>query len=32
VKAHLHGIFAKLNVLSCTEAIAAASRRGLDRL
>ena len=32
VKAHLRSIFAKLNVLSRTEAIAAASRRGLIRL
>jgi DNA-binding NarL/FixJ family response regulator len=32
VKAHLRSIFAKLNVLSRTEAIAAASRRGLVRL
>ena len=32
VKAHLKSIFAKLNVLSRTEAIATASRRGLVRL
>jgi two-component system NarL family response regulator len=32
VKSHLRSIFAKLNVLSRTEAIAAASRRGLVRL
>lgn len=32
VKSHLRSIFAKLNVLSRTEAIAAASRRGLIRL
>jgi DNA-binding NarL/FixJ family response regulator len=32
VKAHLRSIFAKLNVLSRTEAIAAASRRGLVQL
>jgi two-component system NarL family response regulator len=32
VKAHLRSIFAKLNVLSRTEAIAAASRRGLVEL
>jgi DNA-binding NarL/FixJ family response regulator len=32
VKAHLRSIFAKLNVLSRTEAIATASRRGLVRL
>ncbi len=32
VKAHLRGVFAKLNVLSRTEAITAASRRGLVRL
>lgn len=32
VKSHLRGIFAKLNVLSRTEAIAAASRRGLVQL
>ncbi len=32
VKGHLHNIFAKLNVLSRTEAIAAASRRGLIQL
>jgi DNA-binding NarL/FixJ family response regulator len=32
VKSHLKAIFAKLNVLSRTEAIAAASRRGLIRL
>ena len=32
VKAHLRSIFAKLNVLSRTEAIAAASRRGLIEL
>ena len=32
VKGHLRSIFAKLNVLSRTEAIAAATRRGLVRL
>jgi two-component system NarL family response regulator len=32
VKAHLRSVFAKLNVLSRTEAIAAASRRGLIKL
>jgi DNA-binding NarL/FixJ family response regulator len=32
VKSHLRSIFAKLNVLSRTEAIAAASRRGLVQL
>ncbi len=32
VKAHLHSIFAKLSVLSRTEAIAAANRRGLVQL
>jgi hypothetical protein len=32
VKAHLHGIFTKLNVLSRTEAIAAASHRALMQL
>lgn len=32
VKSHLKGIFAKLNVLSRTEAIAAAARRGLVQL
>jgi DNA-binding NarL/FixJ family response regulator len=32
VKSHLRSIFSKLNVLSRTEAIAAASRRGLVRL
>ena len=32
VKGHLHNIFTKLNVLSRTEAIAAASRRGLTQL
>jgi two-component system NarL family response regulator len=31
VKAHLKGIFAKLNVLSRTEAVAAAARRGIVR-
>lgn len=29
VKSHVRGVFAKLNVLSHTEAIATASRRGL---
>ncbi|PTX94646.1 DNA-binding response regulator [Opitutus sp. ER46] len=32
VKSHLRGIFTKLNVLSRTEAIAAASRRGLVQI
>jgi DNA-binding NarL/FixJ family response regulator len=32
VKSHLRSIFAKLNVLSRTEAIAAATRRGLIQL
>jgi len=32
VKAHLKSIFAKLNVLSRTEAIAAAARRGIVHL
>ncbi|MDB6039392.1 MAG: transcriptional regulator, LuxR family [Verrucomicrobiales bacterium] len=32
VKGHLHNIYAKLNVLSRTEAITAASRRGLVQL
>jgi DNA-binding NarL/FixJ family response regulator len=32
VKAHLKSIFTKLNVLSRTEAIAAAARRGMVRL
>jgi two-component system NarL family response regulator len=32
VKAHLRSVFSKLNVLSRTEAIAAASRRGLVQL
>jgi two-component system NarL family response regulator len=32
VKGHLHNIFAKLNVLSRTEAITAATRRGLVQL
>jgi two-component system NarL family response regulator len=32
VKAHLKSIFAKLNVLSRTEAIATASRRGMVQL
>ena len=32
VKGHLHNIFTKLNVLSRTEAISAASRRGLIQL
>ena len=32
VKSHLKSIFAKLNVLSRTEALAAASRRGLIQL
>ena len=32
VKGHLHNIFTKLNVLSRTEAIAAATRRGLVQL
>jgi two-component system NarL family response regulator len=32
VKSHLHNIFTKLNVMSRTEAIAAANRRGLIRL
>ena len=32
VKTHLRSIFAKLNVLSRTEAIAVASRRGLVRI
>jgi two-component system NarL family response regulator len=32
VKTHLRSVFAKLNVLSRTEAIAVATRRGLVRL
>jgi DNA-binding NarL/FixJ family response regulator len=32
VKAHLKSIFAKLEVLSRTEAIAAAARRGIVRM
>ncbi|MEI9892561.1 MAG: LuxR C-terminal-related transcriptional regulator [Chthoniobacter sp.] len=32
VKSHLRSVFAKLNVLSRTEAISVASRRGLVRL
>ena len=32
VEAHLRSIFSKLNVLSLTEAVAAASRRGLVQL
>src|SRR5258707_15708260 len=32
VKGHLHSIFTKLNVLSRTEAVATATRRGLVRL
>ena len=32
VKGHLHKVFSKLNVLSRTEAIAAATRRGLVQL
>jgi DNA-binding NarL/FixJ family response regulator len=32
VKGHLHNVFTKLNVLSRTEAIAAATRRGLVQL
>lgn len=32
VKSHVKGIFAKMNVISRTEAVAAASRRGLIRL
>jgi two-component system NarL family response regulator len=32
VKGHLRGIFAKLNVISRTEAVAAASRRGLVKI
>ncbi len=32
VKGHLHNVFSKLNVLSRTEAIAAATRRGLVQL
>jgi DNA-binding CsgD family transcriptional regulator len=32
VKAHVRSVFTKLNVMSRTEAIAAASRRGLIQL
>ena len=32
VKGHLHNVFTKLNALSRTEAIAAATRRGLVQL
>lgn len=32
VKSHMRGVFAKLNVLSRTEAIATASRRGIVEL
>ena len=32
VKSHVKGIFSKLNVLSRTEAVASAGRRGLIRL